>query len=244
MAEGHFRGHTCEARTLGESRAGHAQVFIDDDHLFFGPTQLAGFLDQSILASCGFAVVLDLRGTRLANVDESGALDMSRFYFARVIHDSFPSPQCLERLGRSVGPGSGWRGFCVPRGGFPRGRFRRGEDRTGFDFFLALALSLVLVESPSSLVTGARRPRRASTRARACSKSSREASVVAAGVPMDGGVGEAKSVQSAGIKDLLPSGKIRTRRSRPFRCIAPKTLSDRPSNGWRTRTTVTFSGRY
>jgi Recombinase/Recombinase zinc beta ribbon domain len=36
--------------------------------------------------------------------------------------------------------------------------------------------------------------------------------------------------QSTGIKDLLPSGKIRTRKSRPFRCIAPKTLSDRPSN--------------
>src|SRR6516165_11792097 len=121
MAEGHFCDHACEAGTLSESGAGHAQVFVDDDHLFFGPTQLAGFLDQSILASCGFAVVLDLRGTRLANVDESGALDMSRFYFARVIHDSFPSPQCLERLGRSVGPGSGWRGFCVPRGGFPRG---------------------------------------------------------------------------------------------------------------------------
>ena len=35
---------------------------------------------------------------------------------------------------------------------------------------------------PSSLVTGARRPRRASTTARACSKSSREPSVVAVGV--------------------------------------------------------------
>src|SRR6516162_3504538 len=96
MAEGHFCGHTCEARTIGESGAGHAQVFVDDDHLFFGPTQLAGFLDQSILASCGFAVVLDLRRTRLANVDESRALEMTGFNFARVIHDSSPSPRCLE----------------------------------------------------------------------------------------------------------------------------------------------------
>jgi hypothetical protein len=80
-------------------------------------------------------------------------------------------------------------------------------------------------------------------RARACSKCSKEPRVVAAGGALDC-VGEARSVQSAGIKDLLPSGKIRTRRSRPFRCIAPKTLSDRPWKGWRTRTTVTFSGRY
>ena len=58
--------------------------------------------------------------------------------------------------------------------------------------------------------------------------------LVVAGVAMDC-VGEARSVQSAGIKDLLPSGKIRTRKSRPFRCIAPKTLSDRPRKGWRTR---------
>jgi hypothetical protein len=33
------------------------------------------------------------------------------------------------------------------------------------------------------------------------------------------------------------------RSNRPFRCVAPKTLSDRPSTGWRLRTTVTFSGR-
>src|ERR1700739_2246895 len=100
MAEGNFRGQACEAGTLGESGAGHAQVFVDDDHLFFGPTQLAGLLDQSILASCGFAVVLDLRRTRLANVDKSRALDMTGLYFARIIHDSFLSPRCLERLGR------------------------------------------------------------------------------------------------------------------------------------------------
>src|ERR1700681_2819758 len=98
MAEGNFRGQACEAGTLGESGAGHTQVFVDDDHLFFGPTQLAGFLEQSILASCGFAVVLDLRRTRLANVDESCALNMTGFYFARVIHDSFPSAAASSGL--------------------------------------------------------------------------------------------------------------------------------------------------
>src|SRR5215469_3464597 len=100
MAEGHFCGHACETGTLGESGTGHTQIFVNDDHLFFGPTQLAGLLDQSILASCGFAVVLDLRRTGLANVDESCPLDMTGFYFAPVIHDSFPSPDGRERLGR------------------------------------------------------------------------------------------------------------------------------------------------
>src|SRR6516164_1589011 len=97
MAEGHFRDHTGESGTLGESGAGHAQVLVDHNHLFFGPTQLAGFLDQSILASGGFAVVLDLRRARLANVDESRALDMAGLYFARIIHDFFPSPGRPER---------------------------------------------------------------------------------------------------------------------------------------------------
>src|SRR5215469_16260918 len=100
MAEGYFCNHACEAGTFSESGAGHPQVFVDDDHLFFGPTQLAGFLDRSILASRGFAIVLDLRRTRLANVDESRALDMTGFYFARIIHDSFPSPRSRARLGR------------------------------------------------------------------------------------------------------------------------------------------------
>ena len=91
VAERHFGGHAREPRTLGKSGAGYAEVFVDDEHLFFGPTQLAGFLDQSILTSRGFAVVLDLCGTGLANVDESCALDMVGFHFARIIHGSFPS---------------------------------------------------------------------------------------------------------------------------------------------------------
>src|SRR6516225_6615708 len=88
MAERHFCDHAGEPRALSKSRAGHTQVFVDDDHLFFGPTQLVGFLGQSILASRGFAVVLHLCRTGLANVDERHALDMAGFYFARIIHRS------------------------------------------------------------------------------------------------------------------------------------------------------------
>jgi len=89
VAESHFRGHAGEPGALGESGAGHSQVFVDDNHLFLGPTEFARFLDQSILARGGLAVVLDLGRGRLANVDEGGALGMAGLYFDQIIHD-FP----------------------------------------------------------------------------------------------------------------------------------------------------------
>jgi len=81
VAEGHFRGHACEPRTLGESGAGHAQVFVNDDHLFLDPTEFLGLLEQRILARGGLAVVLDLGRGGLANVDEGGAVRMAGRYF-------------------------------------------------------------------------------------------------------------------------------------------------------------------
>ncbi len=77
------------------------------------------------------------------------------------------------------------------------------------------------------------------------SKSSREPSVVAvcAGRARGSCTAEARSVHSAGIRDLLPSGKIRMRCSLPLRCVDPRTSSDLPSNGWRARIMVTLSGR-
>ena len=51
-----------EAGALDPSQTRPAQIFIDDDHLFFSPAQLADFIIQIILASGGLAVVLDLCG--------------------------------------------------------------------------------------------------------------------------------------------------------------------------------------
>jgi len=81
--------------------------------------------------------------------------------------------------------------------------------------------------------------------ARACSKSSTKPSEAVACIETAcrGRVTEIKSVQSAGIRDLLPSGRIRMRYSRPRRCIVRRNSSDLPSNGWRERMTVTRSGR-
>src|ERR1700751_2042792 len=91
MTQSDFCGHACESGTLHRSRTGETQILVDDDDLFLGPAQGAGFLDQSVLASGGLAVVLDLRRTRLANINESRALGMIGVHFAEIIHD--PSPR-------------------------------------------------------------------------------------------------------------------------------------------------------
>lgn len=81
--------------------------------------------------------------------------------------------------------------------------------------------------------------------ARACSKSSTEPSVALASTETacGGRATEEKLVHSAGIIDLLPSGRIKIKYNRPLRCITRKNSSDLPSNGWRERMTVTRSGR-
>src|SRR5215472_12370904 len=76
------------------------QVFVDDDHLLFGPTEFLRFLTQSILAHRGFAVVFDLGRGGLANVDEGGALDMVGLHLGQVIHDFPPDCGCLRTRGR------------------------------------------------------------------------------------------------------------------------------------------------
>ena len=97
VTERHFCGHARESGALGESGARHAQVLINDDHLFLGPTQLAGVLEQRILASGGFAVVLDLCRSGLADIDQRCALDVGGFDFARIIHDFLLSSAFPER---------------------------------------------------------------------------------------------------------------------------------------------------
>src|SRR5215469_9484545 len=99
-AHSHLRGQVCEAGALDPPRTRPAQIFIDDDHLFFGPAQLADFFHQIILASGGLAVVFNLRGAGLTNIDVGCALDMVGFYFARIIHGSSPPPDCVEPFGR------------------------------------------------------------------------------------------------------------------------------------------------
>src|SRR5215472_10489636 len=93
-AQGNFGRHARESRTLGPSRTGETQIFINDDYLVFGPTQLIRFVDQRILASGGLPVVLDLRWSGLANIDNGSALGMTGFDFSEITHDSSPRSGC------------------------------------------------------------------------------------------------------------------------------------------------------
>jgi hypothetical protein len=76
-----FAGQTRKAGALVDAGAGQPQVFIDDHHLLFGPAQLASPAGQSVLASGGLAIVLDLAGRGLANVNVRGTLRMRQFDF-------------------------------------------------------------------------------------------------------------------------------------------------------------------
>src|ERR1700757_4098644 len=96
VTQSNLCSHAREPGTLDGSRAGQAKVFVNDDHLFLGPTEFKRFLDQSILTCGGLAVVLDLRRGGLANVDESSALGMTGLYFGQIIHDFPPGCGCLR----------------------------------------------------------------------------------------------------------------------------------------------------
>src|SRR5262249_8220063 len=90
-AESDFRREASEPGALSPSGTRQTQIFVDDHHLFLGPAQRAGLLDQSILASGGLPVVFDLGRAGLTNVDDRRALRMVGLYFARIIHGSSPS---------------------------------------------------------------------------------------------------------------------------------------------------------
>ena len=90
MSQGHFTGHASKPGTFVGAGAGEPKVFINDDHLFLAPAQLAGFVGQGVLAGGGFAIVLDLRRRGLAKIDEGGSLGMSLFDFGGISHWSAP----------------------------------------------------------------------------------------------------------------------------------------------------------
>ena len=69
-----FAGEASEPGALVGGGTGQPQIFIDDDHLLFGPTELRGPIRQGVLAGGRFAVMLDLAGRGLADVNVGRAL--------------------------------------------------------------------------------------------------------------------------------------------------------------------------
>src|SRR5690242_16687049 len=70
------------------SAARQAQVFINDDDPFGGPAELAGLAGERVLPLSRFAIVLDLSGARLTQIDDGMAREMARRDFGALIHGS------------------------------------------------------------------------------------------------------------------------------------------------------------
>jgi len=86
VSQGDFAGETGEPGALAGGGTGQPQIFIDDDHLLLGPTELRGPIRQGVLAGGGFAVMLDLARRGLANVNAGGALGVGGFDFGGISH--------------------------------------------------------------------------------------------------------------------------------------------------------------
>src|SRR5258708_31451284 len=110
MRERHLGGEPGEPGASHGARAGKAEILIDDDDPFGGPAEVAGLAGERVLPVGRFAIVLDLGGTRLAQVDDGLAGKMARRDLGALIHGSPPSP-----LPRAYGP-SGARGTPSPPG--------------------------------------------------------------------------------------------------------------------------------
>jgi hypothetical protein len=63
-----------------------AQVFINDDDPFGGPAELAGLTGERVLPLSRCAIVLDLSGARLTQIDDGMAREMACRDFGAVIH--------------------------------------------------------------------------------------------------------------------------------------------------------------
>lgn len=91
MGQGDFASQARKPGSFVGAGAGQPEIFVDNDHLLFGPAELTGLVGQRVLSSSGFAVVFDLAGCGLADVNIGGALDVRRFDFGGINHGSAPA---------------------------------------------------------------------------------------------------------------------------------------------------------
>src|SRR5580765_6220483 len=105
VGQGDFAGEASEPGALVGGGTGQPQIFINDDHLLFGPTQLSSPIGQGVLASGRFPAMLDLARCGLANVNAGCALGVRRFDFGGISHWSAPGAG-RGLLGQGGAPGS------------------------------------------------------------------------------------------------------------------------------------------
>src|SRR5258708_39752510 len=105
MRERHLGGEPGEPGASHGARAGKAEILIDDDDPFGGPAEVAGLAGERVLPVGRFAIVLDLGGTRLAQVDDGLAGKMARRDLGALIHGS-PRSLLPRACGRGGASGS------------------------------------------------------------------------------------------------------------------------------------------
>jgi hypothetical protein len=87
----HFGDQSGEAGAGRGTGAGKTEILVDDDP-FGGPTKLAGLVGERVLLVGRFAVVLDLSGARLTQIDNRLARKMAGRDLGALTHRS-PPPQ-------------------------------------------------------------------------------------------------------------------------------------------------------
>jgi hypothetical protein len=87
-----------EAGALGDSGARDAQVVVDDHDLVAVPAEIDCAMDQRVLPFGRLPVVLDLRGARLPDVDDGGAMRVGQFDLGEITHRAASTAGCVAAL--------------------------------------------------------------------------------------------------------------------------------------------------
>src|SRR5215469_7973232 len=86
--ECYLGGEPSKAGSGYGSATGQPQIFIDDDDPLRGPAELARLAGERVLPLGRFAIVLDLSGARLTQINDGMAREMARRDFGALIHRS------------------------------------------------------------------------------------------------------------------------------------------------------------
>ena len=204
-------GEPREADALSDAGAGEAQVFVDDRDLLTMPAEGDRAMDEGILPLGRLAVVLDLRGARLPDIDHGSAMRVAGRDLARVTHRTAPRRSTSPRPPWRTGDrGSRSRRPAGPESVLPtRGLLgRRSREASGS---IARWPSSSAPAGDGTSPELGRRRRRASTTVRVWSKSARAASIARARGAVTAAPESLRSVQAAGMSERLPSGRTSMR---------------------------------
>lgn len=100
VGERDFGGQPGEPRSRDKAGAGEPEVLIDDDDAIGGPAEFTGFGGKRILSIGRLAIVLDLGGAGLAQVDDRLTREMAGRDLGALIHRFPPSSIWPRAYGR------------------------------------------------------------------------------------------------------------------------------------------------